>query len=114
MSSHLEDRFETKWREIGGPPMYAEFKFHPTRKWRFDFAHPASRTAVEIEGATWAGGRHSRGSGYAADCEKYNAAGLAGWTVFRLTGGMVDADRLKAIKSHIAGKMPIEGKEQSC
>lgn len=29
------------------------------------------------------GGRHTRAMGFIADCEKYNAAGAAGWIVLR-------------------------------
>jgi very-short-patch-repair endonuclease len=61
-----------------------EFKFHPTRKWRADFAHLDSRTLIEIEGGIFTNGRHTRGAGYAADLEKYLEATLAGWRVVRL------------------------------
>ncbi|MBE4575617.1 hypothetical protein BOO29_10945 [Vibrio navarrensis] len=67
----------------------AEFRFHKTRRWRFDFAYPAQRVAIEVEGGTWANGRHTRGKGYAADCEKYNVAALEGWRVLRFTGDMI-------------------------
>lgn len=62
-----------------------EFRFAPPRKWRFDFAWPKIRLAVEVEGATWAQGRHTRGSGFESDLEKYNTAALMGWTVLRFT-----------------------------
>lgn len=62
-----------------------EHRFDPKRRWRFDFAFPDQMVAVEIEGGVWTGGRHTRGKGYAADLEKYNAAALAGWRVFRFT-----------------------------
>lgn len=39
--------------------------------------------AVEIEGGVWSGGRHTRGSGFVQDCEKYNAAVEMGWRVLR-------------------------------
>ncbi|AUL97471.1 hypothetical protein FORC54_3326 [Vibrio vulnificus] len=42
-----------------------------------------------MEGGTWANGRHTRGKGYAADCEKYNVAALEGWRVLRFTGDMI-------------------------
>ncbi|EOA6544913.1 TPA: DUF559 domain-containing protein [Vibrio vulnificus] len=67
----------------------AEFRFHKTRRWRFDFAYPEQRVAIEVEGGTWANGRHTRAKGYAADCEKYNMAVLEGWRVLRFTGDMI-------------------------
>lgn len=60
-----------------------EYKFHPTRKWRFDFADPDNKVAVEIDGGVFSGGRHTRGSGFRADCEKINAAAVLGWRVLR-------------------------------
>lgn len=90
--SDLERAFETYWRQIDGPQLEAEYKFHPKRRWRFDFCHRQSRIAIELEGGTWTGGRHVRGSGFERDCEKYNAAALLGWRVFRLTGGMLHGD----------------------
>jgi very-short-patch-repair endonuclease len=68
-----------------------EFRFHPTRRWKFDFAWPALKLAVEIEGGTWVAGRHSRALGFEADCLKYNCASLLGWTILRYTTRMVEA-----------------------
>lgn len=65
-----------------------EYRFHPTRKWRFDFAL-AKMIAVEIEGGIWTQGRHTRGSGFIKDCEKYNTATAMGWQVFRFPTDMV-------------------------
>lgn len=68
-----------------------EHRFHPTRKWRFDFAHPEKLIAVEVEGVTCWGaiGRHQNPKGYEADCEKYAEALILGWRVLRVTQGMV-------------------------
>lgn len=68
-----------------------EYKFHPDRKWRFDFAIDPEgyKIAIEIEGGTWNNGAHVRGKGYADNCEKYNQAQILGWKVFRYTSDML-------------------------
>jgi len=66
-----------------------EYKFHSARRWRFDFAWPEYMLAVEIEGGIWTNGRHSRGAGMEADMEKYNEAGILGWTVLRFSSRMI-------------------------
>lgn len=69
-----------------------EYGFDPAasgRKWRFDFAWPKWRIAVEVEGGTWSQGRHTRGSSFEADLRKYNAAALAGWLVLRVSTEMI-------------------------
>lgn len=63
--------------------------FHPSRKYRFDFAWPAMKVALEVDGGTFSGGRHTRGAGYAADCEKLNEATILGWRVLRVTGAHI-------------------------
>ena len=61
-----------------------EFKFVADRDWRFDFAWPGARFAVEVEGLTREGGRPQRLPGFVDDCEKYEAALNAGWIVYRV------------------------------
>lgn len=67
------------------PSPETEYRFAPPRRWRFDYAWPSKRLAIEQEGAVWTRGRHTRGKGYVADMEKYNAATLLGWRVLRFT-----------------------------
>lgn len=62
-----------------------EVKFMDKRKFRFDFAWIDEKLAVEIEGGIWIQGRHTRGSGYVKDMEKYNLAAESGWRVLRFT-----------------------------
>ena len=62
-----------------------EFKFHPVRKWRFDYAVPEHKIDLEVEGGVWTGGRHTSPKGFLGDIEKYNTATLMGWRVFRTT-----------------------------
>ena len=58
-------------------------------------AWPDLRVAVEVEGGVWSKtpGRHTRGAGFEADCEKYNAAAAAGWRVARVTTKMISDGR---------------------
>jgi hypothetical protein len=60
-----------------------EHRFHCARRWRFDYAWTAHYVALEVEGGVWSEGRHTRGSGFVGDMEKYNEAALAGWRVLR-------------------------------
>ena len=75
------------------PDPVTEHRFHDTRKWRFDFAWPDSKIALEAEGGTWTGGAHTRGKHFASDCEKYNTATLMGWQVYRFTTDMINDGR---------------------
>lgn len=98
---------------VGSPEIaiQREYKFHPRRKWQADFALPDLHILVEIEGGTWVGGRHSRGYGYAADCEKYNAAAILGWSVLRFTGAMVKdkVNRMDDVILYaILSKLPVD------
>lgn len=68
-----------------------EHRFDANRKWRFDFAFPDQMLAVECEGAVWSNGRHTRGSGFIHDMEKYNEATLQGWRVLRYWSEMIES-----------------------
>jgi hypothetical protein len=72
------------------PPVEEHYFALPDRRWRFDFAWPDYKLAVEVEGGSWIGGRHSRGAGFQSDIEKYNSAARLGWTVLRYTGRMIE------------------------
>ena len=71
------------------PGVVPEYRFHDTRRWRFDYAWPERKIALEVEGGTWKGGRHTSGKGYRNDCIKYNTAAADGWIVIRATSDMV-------------------------
>lgn len=60
-----------------------EYKFHPKRQWRADYAILSHNIIIEVEGGVWTQGRHTRGKGFIGDIEKYNAATSSGWRVLR-------------------------------
>ena len=90
--STAEDLFMVHCRANGLIPE-REHRFAPPRRWRFDFAWSERKVAVEVEGGVWTNGRHTRGSGFVKDIEKYNAAAMLGWRVLRFTPGMVKSGK---------------------
>lgn len=100
--------------QLRGLPYYEaltrEYRFHPPRRWRFDYAYAELALAVELEGGTWINGRHSRGAGFAADCEKYNMAQLDGWTVLRFTAKQVTSGESFAMLAHALPLLAALGK----
>jgi very-short-patch-repair endonuclease len=72
---------QLKDRKIGG--FEREYGFHPERRWRFDFAWPHAKVAVEVDGGIYQQGRHNRGAGMEKDNEKLNEALSCGWKVLR-------------------------------
>lgn len=82
---------------LGVPRPVPEFRFDETRRWRFDFAWPDRKVAVEFEGAPHGTGQpcpecgqrkagaHTRGLHFLNDMAKYNAAAAQGWRVIRTT-----------------------------
>jgi len=95
-----EALFQAAWNSLGGPPLTLEHAFFPGRKWRFDFAHLPTKTAIEIEGGVWSAGRHVKPAGFTKDCIKYNSAALGGWTVFRLPTSLVQDLWVEKIIGH--------------
>ena len=84
--SQLENDLFAQIRSVRLPEPVREHRFHPVRKWRFDFAWPGYMLAVEIEGGVFVTGRHSRGLGMLADMEKAATAMMMGWRVLRVGG----------------------------
>ncbi len=105
MTSYAEMKFRELWLAIAPDvDLHAEHRFHPTRRWRFDFAHLPSQTAIEIEGGIWSQGRHTRGAGYQGDLTKYLEASLLGWRVLRLSPEMITRENLERIRVLIEGR----------
>ena len=105
------------------PVPIREYGFHPDRRWRFDFAWPALKIALEVEGGIYGGkdhtgrqykGAHSSVSGIKRDISKYNAAALLGWLVLRVQPADLDSqetiDMIKAAFLLKGQRKALEGK----
>lgn len=79
-------------QELNLGPAFPEFQFAAElrRKFRADIGFPQEHLLIEIEGGNWTRGGHTRGQGYEDDCEKYSIASILGYTLIRVTYGMVN------------------------
>jgi hypothetical protein len=85
----LEDNLFAEFKLYGLPTPERQYIFHPTRKWRLDFAWPDRRIAVEVNGGIYMNknnptnpGGHNRGAYMELSYEKINEAQRLGWKVF--------------------------------
>ena len=81
----IPDLFIMLCKEHGLPLPEKEFRFHPPRRWRIDYAWSEHKLAVEIEGGRWIQGRHNRPIGFKLDMEKYNQLAMDGYWLLRFT-----------------------------
>lgn len=75
--------------ERGLPKPQTEYRFHPERRWRLDFAWPELFILVEVDGGVYTNGRHTRGKGYEQDAIKLAEAASMGYLTFRFSTGQV-------------------------
>lgn len=90
MPTELEMGLAMHLRLLGLPEPVHQYRFCE-RMWRIDLAYP-DRTpplAIEVEGGTWAGGRHIQPSGFRRDVDKYNELALRGWMLLRFTSDQI-------------------------
>jgi very-short-patch-repair endonuclease len=91
LKSPLAAIFEEMW---DGPELIPEHRFDAQRKWRFDYAIPEHRIAIELEGGIHSRKGHASPEQFIKDCSKYNHATAAGWLVFRLASGMMKPEHV--------------------
>jgi hypothetical protein len=76
------------FKSEGIPEPEVEHKFHPERKWRFDFAWTGfalnGKLALEIDGGLFLGGAHNRGARIIKTHEKENEAAALGWRILHV------------------------------
>lgn len=107
--SSLERAFLFRWAIVEGPPLEREYRFHPKRKWRFDFADLHGKVAIELDGGIWRGTRGAHGgAGAIRDREKDLEATLLGWTVVRLTKEMIhDRETMRRLAEMVRNRQPV-------
>lgn len=95
--SALEEKLLEHIRAAGLPLPIREYRFaaHLGRRYRADFFFAPS-LLVECEGGSWVQGRHSGGTGFEADAEKYNLATILGFRTLRFTTNMIRDGRALA------------------
>lgn len=71
--------------ERSGLKFVSELKFDEVRGFRFDWAVPDLKLAIEYEGIFSDKSGHTTVTGYKKDCQKYNLATLQGWRLLRYT-----------------------------
>lgn len=108
-SYQIRDVFTTICRTDLKVECVKEYRFYKPRKWRFDYALPLYKIALEVEGGVWTQGRHVRPQGFLSDMQKYNTAALLGWRVFRTTPDkLVTGDTILLLKSAISGSFSAQ------
>lgn len=84
--------------ERGWAQPEAEVMLIPGRRFRCDFAWPAHRLVVEVQGGVWLPkGGHTGGKAQIDDMEKLNLLTLAGWRVLQVTPKQVVDGTLPAL-----------------
>ena len=91
----------------GLPEPISEHKFHDTRRWRLDYFFDTGdvKIALEVEGGVWVRGRHTRGSGFVKDMEKYNQVAAYGIFLLRVQPkDLLTMDTVNLVKQVIASQ----------
>lgn len=93
------------WCKANGfPAPEAEYKFHPTRRWRLDLAWPEHKVYIEVQGGIWIRGRHSRGAGQMNDMAKQNTAAALGWhPILRTPSNLRSDETAELLRQAITG-----------
>ena len=92
-----------RWCVANGlPAPVPEFRFCEKR-YRMDYAWPAQRVYLEVDGAIWTQGRHTRGAGWQGDTRKFNRASELGWRLLRCTPDtLTSAETLDALRAALS------------
>ena len=98
--SPLAAKFELMWEAIGSPAYVTELQVVEDRRFRFDYAWPDERVALELQGGIYLAGKggHVAPKRFQNDCDKLNHAARAGWRTCKLATGMVTPENVQLVK----------------
>lgn len=112
--SHLEILLLEQIRQARLPEPEQQVAIIPKRRYRFDFAYPRLKVAIEVDGGTWKRTSQGRSAGHAhparitLDNEKRNLARLLGWRVFQVdTTAVHDGSALEIVRRLTSGLVAI-------
>ena len=108
VDSALEMALLTRLDRHGLPLGEGQYRIVAGRQFTWDRAWPEQRVCVEVQGAVWTNGAHSRGSGVQRDCMKASMAAALGWRCLPVTREMIEDGSAVRL---IAQALGLEGVE---
>lgn len=97
--SSLEDGFETLLKYNGISGYVRDYRqVVPKRRYELDFAWPALKVGIEIQGGVWLRRSGHTRAGQVADYRKLNLATVYGWKVLQFSMDMLRRDPLGCIE----------------
>ena len=103
--SSLERKFFDEWKSRYPNSLPAkEYKFHPKRNFRFDFAWPTKKIAVEVQGM---GPGHCSLKGMTEDYNKHFHAVQLNWKVMFLTKVHLSPNKIHETMTNLASLLSL-------
>jgi hypothetical protein len=108
MVSSLELKFDELWNSLyPDVDLDTEIQLIPRRKFRFDYVHYASKTAIELNGGIFINGGHTGGRSQIRDYKKNLLAMMEGYVVITLGTDMITTENLARIKTIIDRRLGL-------
>lgn len=105
MDSELERTFYAYWSAYYGEALpVTQHRFHPSRKFRFDFAWPSAKIAVEVHGQ---GPGHFSLTGMTQDFDKHLEALALNWRIVYLTSKHLSPRKIPDVCEKIAALLQV-------
>jgi hypothetical protein len=103
-SKYDAEQFVNVCEKAGLPRPELEYRFHPTRMWRFDVAFVAAKIAVEIQGGVFIRGRHNSPVSFIKEMEKQNSAAVMGWRfIYRTPSNFLSFETADLVRRAMIG-----------